>query len=71
MVQNKAKTRHNARQADGQRGPTRSIVVRMGAPEQLGFTINPDSSMMAALASGDMATRTAARAHFMIVTAQP
>ncbi|WP_166806064.1 hypothetical protein [Cryobacterium sp. TMT2-10] len=46
----------------------RSIVVRMGAPEHLGFTIKPDSAMMAALSSGDMATRAAARASFTIVT---
>ncbi|TFC44073.1 MULTISPECIES: hypothetical protein [Cryobacterium] len=50
---------------------SRSIVVRMGAPEQLGFTVPQDSSLMDALSSGDLATRAAARASFTIVTVQP
>lgn len=48
----------------------RLIVVRKGAPECLGFTVKPDSALMTALSSGDMATRALARASFVIV-AQP
>ena len=70
MVQNTAPFSRQSRPATGERVAARSIVVRMGAPEQLGFTIKPDSAMMAALSSGDMATRAVARASFTIVTVQ-
>ena len=69
MVQNKVKTARHAHPVTEKRAPTtRSIVVRMGAPEHVGFTVPQDSSLMDALSSGDLATRAAARASFTIVT---
>ena len=68
MVQNKVKTARHAHPVSEKRTPPRSIVVRMGAPEHVGFTIPQDSSLMDALSSGDLATRAAARASFTIVT---
>lgn len=70
MVQSSAPSARHARPARRPRQVAGPAVVRMGGPEQLGFTVSPDSVMMNALASGDMATRTAARAHFTIVTAR-
>ena len=70
MVQNKVKTARHAHPVAEEQAPTRSIVVRMGAPEHVGFTISQDSSLMEALSSGDIATRASSRASFTIVTAQ-
>jgi protein-disulfide isomerase-like protein with CxxC motif len=69
MVQKAIRSARHTRPAKD--GATRSLVVRMGSPAFPGFVINPDSAMMAALSSGDMATRTMARANFTVEAVRP
>jgi protein-disulfide isomerase-like protein with CxxC motif len=69
MVQNTAKSARHSRPTRGI--ATRKLVVRMGSPAFPGFVVNPESTMMAALSSGDMATRNMARANFTVEAARP
>lgn len=66
MVQNTATPARP--QATTPAAPARTIVVRMGEPGYVGFVVPQESTFMDALSSGDMATRTAARASFTIAT---